>query len=171
MSAQETEPLPRVNGRHRDKALARARKQRAIELKMQGLSYQQIADEMGYASRGSVYKIIKDAQTVQLVDAVEEHRNLELGRLDALQASLWDRAIAGDVDAVLGVLRVIESRCRLLGLHNAPKSRAGCRQPQTVVLLEDDCRLRGCPEHGLPTESCSLHVGAGELRWQVTHTT
>ena len=66
MSAQAAEPLPRVNGRHRDKALATARKQRAITLKMQGLSYQQIADAMGYTSRGTVYKIIRDAQASQL---------------------------------------------------------------------------------------------------------
>jgi len=96
MSAQAAEPLPRVNGRHRDKALAAARKQRAIQLKMQGLSYQQIADEMGYASRGTVYKIIRGAQSARLSDAVEEHRELELARLDALQTAVWDQAMAGD---------------------------------------------------------------------------
>ena len=62
MSAQTVEPIPRVRGRHRDTALASARKQRAIELKMQGRSYQEIADAMGYSSRGTVYKIIRDAQ-------------------------------------------------------------------------------------------------------------
>ncbi len=60
MTAQVAEAvLPRVSGRHRDRALASARKCRAIQLKLQGLTYQQIADELGYTSRGTVYKIIK----------------------------------------------------------------------------------------------------------------
>ncbi len=44
---------------------------------MQGLSYQQIADELGYTSRGTVYKIIKTAQATQLSGAVEEHLDIE----------------------------------------------------------------------------------------------
>jgi len=75
MTAQVAEAvLPRVSGRHRDRALASARKCRAIQLKLQGLTYQQIADELGYTSRGTVYKIIKTAQATQLTDAVEERR-------------------------------------------------------------------------------------------------
>ena len=35
----------------------------------------------------------------RLSEAVEEPRQLELDRLDALQTSLWDLAMAGDVDA------------------------------------------------------------------------
>ena len=48
MAAQplETVVLPRVNGRHRDRALSSARKCRATQLKLQGLTYQQIADEL-----------------------------------------------------------------------------------------------------------------------------
>ncbi len=87
MTAQMAEALlPRVSGRHRDRALASARKCRAIQLKLQGLTYQQIADELGYTSRGTVYKIIKTAQATQLTGAVEEHLDIEVSRLNALQA-------------------------------------------------------------------------------------
>lgn len=27
------------------------------------------------------------------------------------------------------------------------RERVKCKQPQTVILKEDDCRLRGCPDH------------------------
>lgn len=47
--------------------------------------------------------------------AVDQHRTLELTRLDALQVGLWDRAVSGDVKAVNAVLRIIEQRSRLLG--------------------------------------------------------
>ena len=57
MAAQllETVVLPRVSGRHRDRALASARRCRAIQLKLQGLTYQQIADELGYTSHASTW--------------------------------------------------------------------------------------------------------------------
>jgi hypothetical protein len=48
---------------------------------------------MGYSSRSTVYTIIRDAQASHLSDAVQEHRRLELARLDALQASLWVQAM------------------------------------------------------------------------------
>ncbi len=95
MTAQpfETAVLPRVSGRHRDRALASARKCRAIQLKLQGLTYQQIADELGYTCRGTVYKIIKTAQAAQLTGAVEEHLDIEVSRLNALQAAVWPAAM------------------------------------------------------------------------------
>ena len=99
MTAQllETVVLPRVSGRHRDRALSSARKCRAIQLKLQGLTYQQIADELGYTSRGTVYKIIRTAQATQLTGAVEEHLDIEVSRLNALQAAVWPAAMSGDV--------------------------------------------------------------------------
>jgi len=98
MTAQVAEALlPRVSGRHRDRALASARKCRAIQLKLQGLTYQQIADELGYTSRGTVYKIIKTAQATQLTGAVEEHLDIEVSRLNALQAAVWPAAMSGTV--------------------------------------------------------------------------
>jgi transposase-like protein len=151
MSAYPVErPLPpRVNGRHQDKALARARKTRAIELRMQGMTYQQIADEMGYKNAGSVYTIIKAAQERQLGAAVEDYRETELARLDALQEALWPAAMAGDVSAVEATLKVIESRCRLLGLSGRRRGTAArCVQPPTVVLRTTGCAEPSCPVHG-----------------------
>jgi len=46
----------------------------AIELWMQGLTYQAIADVMGYKNAGNVYAIIKGAQERQLGAAVEDCR-------------------------------------------------------------------------------------------------
>ncbi len=143
MTAQVAEAvLPRVSGRHRDRALASARQSRAIQLKLQGLTYQQIADELGYTSRGTVYKIIKTAQAAQLTGAVEEHLDIEVSRLNALQAAVWPAAMSGDLRAL-----VVAARCRLLGLIGPATKRTACQQPQTLVLRDDDCRLRGCPDH------------------------
>jgi len=99
--AYETVVLPRVSGRHRDRALASARSAGRSSSSCRGLTYQQIADELGYTSRSTVYKIIKTAQATQLTGAVEEHLDIAVSRLNALQAAVWPAAMSGDLRAWL----------------------------------------------------------------------
>jgi hypothetical protein len=120
-----TAALPRVSGRHRNKALATARRTRAVELRTEGWTYDAIADELGYASRATVYAIVRKALAAQEAGEAENLRDLETERLDRLQESLWGRAMAGDVAAVTQVRRIIEARVRLHGLsgREAEKQR------------------------------------------------
>jgi hypothetical protein len=81
-----------------------------------GHTYQAIADELGYANRGTVHRIVKTALADHEMDSVDELRQLELDRLDMVQLAYWDRAMGGDNPAAQLVLKVIDRRCRLLGL-------------------------------------------------------
>ncbi len=141
-------------GRHRDKALASYRRTRAVELRAQGLGYAEIAREVGYANKGTAHKAISQALEAREANNVELLRTLELDRLDAIQAAIWDAAMAGEVRAVRPLLRIIDARCRLLGLHpdrrvKNPKARwDNCQGPSTVIVRADDCRQAGCPQHG-----------------------
>jgi hypothetical protein len=114
--------LPPVNGRHRNTALASARAARCVELVTQGLTYQQVADELGYAHRGSVHPIVKKALAGHIAEGVCDLRRLEGARLDELQSALWDKALAGDVRAVGVIVRIIAQRSRLLGLDGLGSS-------------------------------------------------
>jgi transposase-like protein len=128
--------LPRVEGQHQNKALAAARRARAVELVTQGMTYQQVADELGYANRGTVYRIVHHALARDTTEAVGTLQELEVARLDALQAALWDRAVEGDVAAARTAMRIIIARCRLLGLYDlTPPERF---VPRTVVLTADE---------------------------------
>lgn len=143
----QTLERPPLIGRHRNKALAAERRARAVEMATAGHTYQQIADALGYANRGTPYRIVQQSLANRQVQGVDEHRAVELARLDAQLASLWPRAMKGDVGANLALLRVHDARCRLLGLDRAKVTSGRCEQVQTVVLMENDCRLRGCPDH------------------------
>lgn len=113
-----------------------------------GRTYLQIADELGYASRGTVHRIVREALEAQQVQSVELLREVEVKRLDALQVALWDAAMSGDVEAAHACLRIIQARIMVLGLAEpGTDQRPRCQQPQTVILLEDDCRLRECSIH------------------------
>lgn len=129
-----TAELPLVNGRHRNRALAASRRAHAVELKAAGLTYAAIATQMGYANRGTVYRIVSEALKAHTVEAVEQLRNLEVARLDELQLALWPAAMAGDVHAASMVTRIIITRCRLLGLEVPGVQRVDALKPKTVVV-------------------------------------
>ena len=112
----QTAEIPRVTGRHRNKALAQERRTRAVELAVGGHSYQDVADIMGYANRGTVYRIIHEALKARQVTSIDEVRELEAARLDALQSAVWPDAMDGDPGAVQAVLRIMGRRAKPLGL-------------------------------------------------------
>ncbi len=83
-----------------------------------------------------------------------------MDRLDAMHAALWPAAMAGDVPAVMALLRINDTRCRLLGLYEprhrkkSPKDNwDNCYGPPTVVINPNDCRHEGCDRHGRFTDS------------------
>jgi len=66
-------------------------------------------------------------------------------------------AMAGNVKAVMALLRIMNARCRLLGLHDVkpdrkPRERTkswdNFARPPTVVVRKDDCWRTGCDWHG-----------------------
>jgi orotate phosphoribosyltransferase-like protein len=97
-------------------AVAESRKARCVELATKGVPYDQIASEVGYANRGTAWRVVNKALTERVDSAVDEYRQMELARLDALQESLWSTAMEGNVRSVDAILRIIDRRIRLLGL-------------------------------------------------------
>ena len=81
------------------------RKARAVELRTAGMNYDAIARELGLANRGTAWRLVNQAMKERVVERVDEHRELELQRLDALQAAFWGKALAGDSKAANIVLR------------------------------------------------------------------
>lgn len=136
--------LPPVRGRHHNRALAKARQNRCVQLAAQGWTYEAIKDELGYASRSTAWRHVQQALAEQQSESTVELRDLAAGRLDALLSACWAQAMDGDVAAIRSCLSVVLAQVKL---HDLGPRLVRCTQPQTVVLFEDDCRLRGCPEH------------------------
>ena len=112
--------------RGRSQVMERDRK--ALELRRRGKNFDEIARELGFANKGSAYKAYARAMERGRVDtSIEEARNLELARLDAMQAGLWKAASRGDLGAVDKSLKIMMRRDRLLGLAIA--ARASVQQP------------------------------------------
>ena len=107
------------------RAVAAVKRAKVVEAVADGATYEQAAQQAGYATRSGAYKAFWKAVDGREADAVDQARTLELTRLDALQVGLWDRAVSGDVKAVNAVLRIIEQRSRLLGLDKPEAQSAG----------------------------------------------
>ncbi len=134
------EPLPADDGHRRrgrrDRALAEWRKARAVELRIEGCGYDDIAREVGYANRGTAHRVVKKALSSRTAEGVDLLRAMEVARLDALQHSIWDRAMAGHVPSVRAVLKIIHERIALLGLsaEDLDSDGNGTDGPRTVVV-------------------------------------
>src|SRR5450631_584602 len=124
--------LPKVNGRHRNLALAAARRVKAVQLKAAGYTSAQVADELGYTSRGTAFNVVAKALREQTAEAVTDLRELENSRLDALQLALWDAAMTGDVKAVVAIVKIVKARVHLNGLE---VGQGDTRQPSTPRTL------------------------------------
>lgn len=109
---------PAVRGT-KNRAQVLARRTRAVSLRLSGLTYEQVAEHAGYATRAAAYTAVQAAlREVQVAD-VDELRRLESLRLDRLLSAVWQGALRGDVPSVREARRITETRARLLGL-NAP---------------------------------------------------
>lgn len=116
-------------------AQARLKRARALELIAEGKSYDEVAQAVGYAHRGSAHKAVFKALNEREVQGVDELRRLEVDRLDALQHALWANALGGDLDAAHAVLRIIELRARLLGLMTKKSAeKTGNTSPAYLVV-------------------------------------
>lgn len=94
----------------------RVRASKALDRRLAGQTYADIAAELGYASeagpRNAVDRLLKRVEA----EGVTELRHQESLRLDALHGACWDQALAGDLDAIKTVLAIHGARVKLYGL-------------------------------------------------------
>lgn len=103
----------------------------ALEMRKSGASYRVIGEsirayilqETGKETRYDYRQAQKDVTAAlaevrgRLLDSAEDVLTTELLRLDELQSALWDKALAGDGEAIRLTLTVMEQRAKMLGLN------------------------------------------------------
>lgn len=99
------------------------RQRQCLVLRQAGADYATIAKQIGYANASAARKAVFTALEYIVREPAEEVLKLELERLDRMQASIWANAIQGDLDAQVGVLRLMDRRAKYLHLDG----------PDTVV--------------------------------------
>jgi transcriptional regulator len=96
---------------------------KVLELRRGGLTFDMIADRLGYASASGAHKAYVTACNRIIYADVIETRKIEMDRLDIAQAAIWTNVIAGEVPSVIALMKIMERRARLLGLDMPTKAQ------------------------------------------------
>lgn len=144
----------------------RERRKKLVALRLAGVDWQTIADQLGYASRGAAcedWRRANKRSQAELDASVEEFRALEYDRLERLRAVAWGRAMQGDMRAAETCLRIHDRLADLLQL----------RRPQQIEVITIDqldqqlAELRrqfpdlAVPGRGAPRRAGALREAAG----------
>lgn len=93
-----------------------ARRAKALRLRQAGVSYAQIAQQLGLRSEKHARTDVSRAMSQVVREAGEELIALERDRYDRLQVMAWRLAEQGNTSAMRELIRLFERRAKLLGL-------------------------------------------------------
>ncbi len=104
-----------------DKLKAAERRVESLRLRQRGLTYSQIANELGVSRKTAYRDVKKELEKIQKTCSEEAElvREIELRRLDELWSVANTAALNGDLKAIDRCLRIQERRAKLLGLDAA----------------------------------------------------
>lgn len=92
------------------------RRAQAIELKIAGLTYQQIAEQLGYSGRDSACRDVTRAYELAVIERNHNADILleeQLTILNRMRRAVWPAAIQGDTRAVEIVLKIVDRTTKL----------------------------------------------------------
>lgn len=99
-----------------DRARAEYRSALGVELRIQGHSYEELAELLGYADRSGARKAVMRAVKSRRNHAVDLYRIHRMYVCEDIQRLHWPRAIRGDARALAKVLRAGLERVELSGV-------------------------------------------------------
>lgn len=111
---------------------AKRKAQEALTLRMAGLGYDEIAKRVGYANRGTAWKVVEKALAEARQEKADQVLELELARLDRMQQRHFLQAASGDRAATHTVLKIMDRRARYLSLDN-PKMTDAVAEGTTLL--------------------------------------
>ena len=115
--------------------LVKQRELDAVRMRRDGMSYQQIADAIGYADASVAFRAVRRAMDKALVEAVDDYRELLLSRLDLALENSLPAAREGDPRAIANVVRIVAEQAKITGA-NAP-----LKVQQEVTVFEGGTEL------------------------------
>ena len=100
---------------------AQQKQQQAMELRMAGRTWQEIADHLGYASHTGAYEAVKVALSRSNHEAAEDYRSLTIGRLTKILQVHWPLMLQADNNSTRLCLQTIKDMREILGLDSPSK--------------------------------------------------
>ena len=126
-----------------------------LRLRIRGLTFDAIGKELGVTRQAAckAYRVAMDALAAETRGTATQLRELELARLDELQAGIHNAALASDPAAVQAELKIMDRRARLMGLDAR----------QTIDITTDGKPLSAMTADELRAEREALLAGLGRI--------
>lgn len=109
------------------------KQRKAFELRKAGLTYDEIATRVGYASASGAYQAVQRVIAQAQVESVKEMRAIHESRLNDLLMVAYRQGLQGDLSAIRTAIDIMERQAALHGLDEEPAQQAG----QIIVLGGD----------------------------------
>ena len=100
---------------------AQSRQHQALELRMAGRTWQEIADHLGYKSHTGAYEAVKVALSRSNHEAAADYRSLTIGRLTKILQVHWPLMLQADNNSTRLCLQTIKDMREVLGLDSPSK--------------------------------------------------
>jgi DNA-binding CsgD family transcriptional regulator len=113
-----------MRGKTKDKITMIERQSKALELRKAGKSYREIGKALGVSfqqAQKDVHHELKRLAALNL-ESADELRQLELERLDKALQSIIHFVEAGSPQHVMAMVRILDTRAKLLGLYAPVKT-------------------------------------------------
>jgi hypothetical protein len=145
---------------------------RAVALRRQGLTFQVIADTLGYSNRTAAYTAVRNYMVALGKPDAEYMREEEADRLDAALLAIWPRIRQGNLDAIDRMIRLMERRSRFFGLDAptrvAPTNPGGDEPYAPLSVDEAVARFSamiaaGASSPDAPVELSEMELAAARL--------
>ena len=94
-------------------------------LRVQGHTYAQIADQLGYADESGARHAVQRNLDRREAESIDELRAVHSARLEAVLLAFWPSSTSGDTDAARIVPRTLDSRAKLYGLDALTRVAVG----------------------------------------------
>ena len=116
---------------------AAAKQVQAMQLREAGVSFEKIAETVGYRDRGGAYKAVMAGLKATRLESAKKLRRLEFRRLDKLMLQLWPKATGNppDLAALDRLLAIMKRRAALTGLDvSTSKAKNGGNDANTKMI-------------------------------------
>ena len=123
----------RITREHRRKAVMEKRA-KALQARLRGMSWEQVAKAAGYKSKGAAYNAVQEELAKIPREPAQQLLQVELETLSFAQVSIIKQVSAGSVEAVGALLKVIDQRARLTGLYKLEQEQQTGAEVKKVLL-------------------------------------
>lgn len=100
------------------------RRRMALDLRLAGMTYEQIADECGWKAKSSAKRAVDREIALVPRESAAQLKTMQLEILNQAKLSIFTSVRVGDVFSIDRLMKILDHEARLEGLYQLPEASA-----------------------------------------------